>query len=95
MPEPGSLVFAQSAHEATGLPIGTAVLMQPRQTLEQRIDKCFPQPPGRPVFQRLEIEYMPDNREMGVNIRTNVNVAADDFQRIDSSVLSILLFIPL
>ena len=66
------------------------MLMQPRQTLEQGINKCFPQPPGRPVFQRLQIEHMPDNREMGVNIRANVNIAADDFQRTDSIVLSIL-----
>lgn len=71
------------------------MLMQPRQTLEQGIYKSFPQPPGGPVLEHLEIEYMPDNREMSVNIRADVNVAADDFQRADSIILFTLLFIPL
>jgi hypothetical protein len=35
----------------------------------------------------LEIEHMPDHREVRINIRTNVNVAVDDFHRDDSDVI--------
>ncbi len=69
------------------------MVMQPRQILEQRINERLPQPAGGPVFQRLEIEHMPDNRKMGINIRANVDVAADDFHRTDLIVLLILSFI--
>jgi hypothetical protein len=87
MPEPGALVLVQTAHEATGFAIGTAMLMQPRQGIEQGIDKRLPQFAGGPVFELLEIEHMPDHREVRINIRTNVNVAVDDFHRDDSDVI--------
>ena len=50
--------------------------MEPGQRLEHRLDEGIAQAAGRPVFQFAEIEDMADDREMGIDVGTNVDVGA-------------------
>ncbi len=79
VPQPGALVLAQAPHEAAGLLVGAAVLVQARQCLEQRLDEGIAEAAGRPRLEFAEIDDVPDDPEVGPDIRTNVDVGADDF----------------
>ena len=76
--EPGTFVFPQPADEAAGFAIGAAVLVQARQGFEQAGDKGVAQARGRPPLQFAEVEDVPDDRKVGIDVRPDVDVAADD-----------------
>ncbi len=69
------------------------MLVQARHVIEKRIGKGFAEPSRRPFLECFEIEHMPDYRVMRINAGANVNVAFNDFHRLDSVVLLIRLLL--
>ena len=76
--EPGALALVQAADEAAGLAVGAAVLMQPGQGLEQRVDEAVAQPLGRPLLERAQVERQPDHREQGVDVGADIDLRVQD-----------------
>jgi hypothetical protein len=76
--EPGALAFAHPADEATGLAVGAAMLGEPRQGRDQRVDPAVAEFRGRPVLQFAEVEFQPDHREMRVQRRPDEHTAVKD-----------------
>ena len=55
------------------------MFVQTGQHVEQYLDECIAEPAGWPVFEFSEIQYVADDSEVGPDVRTHVNVGADDF----------------
>src|SRR5690606_3903213 len=75
MAQPGALALAHPADEAARGLVGTAMLGQPRQRLDQAVDEFAPQAPGRPCLEGLQVEQQADDRKMRVLRRADVDVA--------------------
>jgi hypothetical protein len=71
--EPRALILSKATHEATGLAVGTTVLVKPGQRREEPFDEPFTEPRGRPRFQLAEIDDHPDDAEVSVKTRAQVD----------------------
>ena len=78
MTEPGALVLAHAAEEAARLVVGTAVLRETRQCRGQCVDEAGAETCRRPLLEVTEVELEPDDREMGVERRADVNGTIED-----------------
>jgi hypothetical protein len=65
------------------------MLVQAWHVIEKRIDECLAEPSCGPILECFEIEHMLDDRVMRINVGANVNVAFNDFHRLDSVVFLI------
>jgi hypothetical protein len=78
---PGPLVLAQPAHEAARLAVGTTVLVQARQGLQEAADESLAQAAGRPFLEHADIDPVPDHRKEGIDIGASIDRGIEDLHR--------------
>ena len=74
MRHPGAFVFAQAAHKAPRLVVGTAVLCQARQGIQQAVCESGAQLDRGPVFQDTDIDLVADDRKVGVETGAHIYI---------------------
>src|SRR3546814_10703602 len=79
--QPGALAFAHAADEAARFAVRSAVFGQARQRLDQGVDEGRAQLPVRPGFERAQVELEPDDREMRIQRRADVDGTVQDTHR--------------
>ena len=79
MAQPRAFVFTQPPYEAARFPVRATVFMQTRQHVEQRLDVCLAEAACWPRLELAEVDDVPDDPEVSPDIRTNIDVGADDF----------------
>ena len=72
MGDPCAFVFPQSPNETAGLAIGTAMLLQTGQGLDQAINKLRAELCGRPVLQNADIQHMADDSELRILVGADI-----------------------
>ena len=75
--EPRTFAFTHTAHEAAGYLVRAAVIIQPGQQFEQRVDECRPELAGRPLLEVAQVQYVSNDREMRPEVGANVDIGAD------------------
>ncbi|SRR5260370_22447677 len=73
MTEPGSFAFAHASHEPTRGFIGTTMLLQAGQIAKKTIDEALAEARRRPLFKDPQIDGVPNDREMSMNIRSLIS----------------------
>ncbi len=73
VPHPGALVLTQPPDEPARLAVGAAVLVQPRQRLDETVDEGRPELGGRPRLERAEVHLETDDGEVGVQAGADVD----------------------
>ncbi len=77
--EPGALVFLHAPDQPARRAVRAAVFVQTGHRLDQGIDEAGAEAPGRPGFQRPEIQLQPDHREM------RIERGADEYRTIENA----------
>ena len=78
VPHPGALVLGQPPDEPAGLAVGAAVLLQPRQRGDEAVVERRPELPGGPLLQLAEVHVEPDDGEVSVEARADVDGLVED-----------------
>ena len=76
--QPGALVLAHAAQKTARGVVGTSVLGEAGQGLDQPVDKFIAKTACGPFFEWSEIDYMADDRKSGVYVRAAVDICRDD-----------------
>src|SRR5216684_5371750 len=84
MTQPGSLAFAHAPDEPTGGVVRTAMLLKASQIAKQTTDEVLAEAHGWPFFQDTQVDGVPNDRKMGMNIRSLISDDRLNFHRMAS-----------
>ncbi len=90
VPHPGALILGQAPDEPAGFPVGAAVLLEPRQRGDQAVVERGAELPGGPLLQLAEVHVEPDDGEVSVEARSDVDGLVEDAHGVHSTIMHIL-----
>jgi hypothetical protein len=78
MPEPGAVGLAHAPDETARLAVRAAVLLQARKRGHQAVDIGRAEPARGPVLEWPQVQQQPDDREVRMQRRADIDVAFED-----------------
>ena len=76
--EPGPFVLGHPADEPAGLAVRAPVLLQAGEPLHEGVHEVLPDPHRRPFLQHAEVDHLPDDGEVGVDVGADIDVRGAD-----------------